>query len=259
MVFTFPIVQDKFQRGFRDEKRQKILVTSSNAKFEKQRKWWRNTKISLANFKAVSVQLNGMLLIWKIQQTMRDDAIRTARIHSSNRAEVFIWQNFQPAYRDPSRQNRDLGNQARPPSHMKTSKFFTKDLKVSRDLGNRASPVKGSCEETLRQEKITSATQGCSVAKTWFHVVSHIKPTVFYWFSSVDVAGGNAPGTRLAETFAYYAKYPARCRCLLFASLHAKNKWKRQCLQVGYMPADQFSSQNIGWLIAFALDMACCK
>ena len=35
---------------------------------------------------------------------MQDDAIRTARIHSAvhpcTRDEVFIWQNFQPAYRE---------------------------------------------------------------------------------------------------------------------------------------------------------------
>ena len=41
-----------------------------------------------------------MLMMWKIQQAMQDDVIRTANIHPGNRAEVFIWQNFQPAYRD---------------------------------------------------------------------------------------------------------------------------------------------------------------
>ena len=41
-----------------------------------------------------------------------------------NRAEVFIWQNFQPAYRDPGWKNRDLGNRASPLSHMNTSRFF---------------------------------------------------------------------------------------------------------------------------------------
>ena len=48
--------------------------------------------------KAVSLQLNGMLMMWKIQQAMQDDAIWTARIHSAihpgNWDEVFIWQNF---------------------------------------------------------------------------------------------------------------------------------------------------------------------
>ena len=37
-------------------------------------------------------------MMWKIQQAMQDDAIRTARIHPavqpSNRDEVFIWQKF---------------------------------------------------------------------------------------------------------------------------------------------------------------------
>ena len=45
--------------------------------------------------KAVSLQLNGMLMMCKIQQTMQDDAIRTTRIHPAvrpgNRDEVFIW------------------------------------------------------------------------------------------------------------------------------------------------------------------------
>ena len=67
---------------------------------------------------AVSLQLNGMVMMWKIQQAMQDDAIRIARIHPGNRAEVFIWQNFQRTY-------RDLGNhRASSLSHMNTSKFY---------------------------------------------------------------------------------------------------------------------------------------
>ena len=78
--------------------------------------------------KAVSLQLNGMLMMCKIQQAMQDDAIRTARIHPAvhpgNRDEVFIWQNFQPAYRDLGWKNRDLGNRASPPTHMNTSQIL---------------------------------------------------------------------------------------------------------------------------------------
>ena len=37
--------------------------------------------LASVTLKAVSVQLNGMLMMWKIQQAMQDDAIRTARIH----------------------------------------------------------------------------------------------------------------------------------------------------------------------------------
>ena len=48
--------------------------------------------------KAVSLQLNGMLMMCKIQQAMQDDAIRTTRIHPAvhpgNQDEVFIGQNF---------------------------------------------------------------------------------------------------------------------------------------------------------------------
>ena len=78
--------------------------------------------------KAVSLQLTGILMMCKIQQAMQDDAIRTARIHPAvhpgNRDEVFIWQNFQPAYRDHGWKNLDLGNRASPPSHMNTSKIL---------------------------------------------------------------------------------------------------------------------------------------
>ena len=78
--------------------------------------------------KAVSLQLNGMLMMWKIQQAMQDDAIWTARIHPAvhpgNRDEVFIWQNFQPAYRDLGWKNRDLGNRASPPSHINTANLL---------------------------------------------------------------------------------------------------------------------------------------
>ena len=72
----------------------------------------------------VSLQLNGMLMIWKMQQTMKDNAEFIRRIHPGSRAEVFIWQNFQPPYRDPGWKNRDLGNRASPPSHMNTSKIL---------------------------------------------------------------------------------------------------------------------------------------
>ena len=81
--------------------------------------------LASVTFKAASLQLNGMLMMWKIQQAMEDDAIRTARIHPAvhpgNRDEVFIWQNFQLAYRDLGWKNRDLGNRASPVNraHMK--------------------------------------------------------------------------------------------------------------------------------------------
>ena len=118
---------EKFQPGFRDEKRSNM---SCGAKFEKQSKHSETQNynftpiIALATLIAVSLQLNGMLMIWKIQQTMQDDAEFIRRIHPGNRAEVFIWQNFQPAYRDPGWKNRDLGNRASPPSHMNTSKIL---------------------------------------------------------------------------------------------------------------------------------------
>ena len=75
---------EKFQPGFRDEKRPKIPGTSSGAKFEKQGKHGETQKFY------VSLQVDGMLMMLKIQQAMQDDAMRAARIHPGNRAEVFI-------------------------------------------------------------------------------------------------------------------------------------------------------------------------
>ena len=77
----------KFQPGFRDEKGQKSweLVLARNSRNEanmvEQKIITFVTIIALATFKAVSLQLNGMLMKWKILQVMRDDAIRLARIH----------------------------------------------------------------------------------------------------------------------------------------------------------------------------------
>ena len=48
----------------------------------------------------------------------------SSRFHLGNRAEVFIWQIFQPAYRDPGWKTRDLRNRASPPSHINTSKIL---------------------------------------------------------------------------------------------------------------------------------------
>ena len=101
---------ETFQPSFRDEKRSTILVTRSGAKFGKKSKhgetkiltYW--PIIARVTLKAVSLQLHGVLMMWKILQAMQDDAIRNARIHSAvrpgNRGEVFIWQTFQPDYRD---------------------------------------------------------------------------------------------------------------------------------------------------------------
>ena len=70
--------------------------------------------MALATLLAVSLQLNGLLMMWKIHQAKQNDAIRAAllcdetalhvidhlthallrRIHPGNRDEVFIWQNF---------------------------------------------------------------------------------------------------------------------------------------------------------------------
>ena len=53
-------------------------------------------------------------LLWK----------RSYLFRPGNRAEVFIWKDFQPGYRDLGRKTRDIGNRASPPSHMNTSTFL---------------------------------------------------------------------------------------------------------------------------------------
>ena len=98
-------------------KRPKILGTSSGAKLEKQSKHMVEQKIitfvtimALATFKAVSLQLNGMLMKWKILQAMRDDAIRLARIH--------------PAFIPVTGLKCSYAKISSPPSHMNTSKLL---------------------------------------------------------------------------------------------------------------------------------------
>ena len=131
-------------------------------------------------------------------------------IHPSNLAEVFIRLNFQPAYRDPGRENRDLWNRARPPSHVKPSKIFTKDLKVRRDVGNRASYCRSRAhvKRHLDKKKITSGTQGSSVTKTWFYVVSHIKPTVFLPVLLGWRRRGKRPGDKTGRNICLLCQIP---------------------------------------------------
>ena len=118
--------------------------------------------IALATLIAVSLQLNGMLMMWTIQQAMQDDAEFIRRIHPGTQAEVFIWQNFQPAYRDPGWKNRDIGNRASPLSRMNTSKILQR-IQVRRDLGHRASPVnrahmKRNTKKALKHSKCLSVS-----------------------------------------------------------------------------------------------------
>ena len=60
---------------------------------------------------------------------------------SVTRAELFIWKNFHPKYRDLGRKVRDFGNRDSPASHLKKFIFFSKKRAARRDLGNRTSSV----------------------------------------------------------------------------------------------------------------------
>ena len=79
---------DKFQPGFRDEKKNKDPGNEFWREIRETKQTWRNKKIIIfapiiasATLKAVSLQLNGMFMMWKIRQAMQDDAIRAARIY----------------------------------------------------------------------------------------------------------------------------------------------------------------------------------
>ena len=93
--------------------------------------------IAWVTFKAVSLQLNGILMMRKIVQEMQDNAIQTARIHpavhlgngmkcSHNKISSLLTENYGT---EPARLSYD---------HIEN---FIKFLEVWRDLGNRASPV----------------------------------------------------------------------------------------------------------------------
>ena len=97
-------------RNFRpvSDTRRKKAGTSSGAKFEKKANMAKHKVITFAPIiplvtliAVLSIlHLNGMLMTWKILQAMYNDALRTSEFISlsgaGNRAEVFIWPNFQP-------------------------------------------------------------------------------------------------------------------------------------------------------------------
>ena len=84
--------------------------------------------------KAVSLQLNGMLLMWKIQQTMQDDAIRTTRIHPTVNVHMAKFPARLPRSRLDEPRSREQSQQAHSYEHIAN---FTKDLEVRRDLQGR--------------------------------------------------------------------------------------------------------------------------
>ena len=115
---------------------------------ETKQTWW-NTKIitfapiiASATLKAVSLQLNGMLKMWENtagnSRRCHPDCQNSSCFHPGNRAEVFIWQNFQPAYRDPSRKKPRSRELSQPALSYEHTENFTKDLEVKQDFGNRA-------------------------------------------------------------------------------------------------------------------------
>ena len=87
--------------------------------------------IALATLIAVSLLLNGMLMMWKIQQAKQDDVIRATLLPCcflpGNRGEVFIWQYVPARLLRSGWKNRDLWNGASLPPHMNTSEILDLD------------------------------------------------------------------------------------------------------------------------------------
>ena len=52
------------------------------------------------------------------------------KFHPGNRVGVFIWESFQPGYRDLGRKNRYLGNRAGSNSHMNTCYLHYQIIKM---------------------------------------------------------------------------------------------------------------------------------
>ena len=65
-----------------------------------------------------------LIKLIRILLCCESEAILFKKFRPGNRAGVFIWENFQPGYRDLGRKSRDLGNRASPASHMNTSIFL---------------------------------------------------------------------------------------------------------------------------------------
>ena len=108
---------------------------------------WRNTKaitfepiIASATLTAVSLQLNGMLMMCTIQQAMRDDAIRAARSHSLCSC---VHMAKCPAFFPISRLEKKPSSQepSKPTLSYEHNENFTKDSEVKRDFGNLARSV----------------------------------------------------------------------------------------------------------------------
>ena len=75
-----------------------------------------------------------------------------------HRAGVFIWEKFQPVYRDIGRKNRDLGNGASPAPHMNTSIFLQR-----KEWWGEISETKPFRLIDLSGEKIISNYNACQL------------------------------------------------------------------------------------------------
>ena len=118
---------EKFQPCFRNEKRPRKkanMAKHKNHNFRDHHSFGNSfgciTAILSIPFK------NGMLMMWKIQQEMQDDEVRSRPLNSREKRPL-------------------LAGKASPPSHMNTE-YFTKDVEVKARSGKP-----GWCEDDLRR------------------------------------------------------------------------------------------------------------
>ena len=105
--------------------------------------------IASATVRAVPLQLNGSLLLWRIRQAMQDDAIRTARIHPTF-IPVCGWGWSVRMAKFPARFTEISGTEPARPLIWKHRKFY-EEFRVkarSRKPGQPGQP--GYCEEALK-------------------------------------------------------------------------------------------------------------
>ena len=75
-------------------------------------------------------------------------------------AEVFIWENFHPGYRDLGCKNGDLGKQASPASHIWTHRYFYKEKSGEGRSRKPSQPGwRGSYEEALSWKGFQNETK----------------------------------------------------------------------------------------------------
>ena len=128
---------EKFQPGFRDEKKAKNPGDEFWCETRETEQTWQNTKIiTFAPIIALATLLSCITAVkWDAYDVENTEG--NARRRHLGRQKVF-WQKFQPAYRDRGWKNRDLRHPSQPALSYEHIENFTTGLEARRDLGNLA-------------------------------------------------------------------------------------------------------------------------